>query len=90
MSKKTKQDEGQMVMHHASELAQVIAKYISSQKEIHKYGMTTVAYAVEMLLSTPFQNDMRMYDKESAEFRRFLSVVHEDVKALIYNAKMVN
>lgn len=91
MSKKAKQDEGNLVIHHASRLAQEIAKYIHANTEIQKYGMTTVAYAVEMLLSTPFLDNMRAYDKESTEFRKFLAVVHDDVKNLINTANiMVN
>lgn len=89
MSKKTKQEDGEMMIRHASRLAQEIAKYIHANEEIQKYGMTTVAFAVELLLSTPFQSDMHTYDKESTEFRKFLAVVHDDVKNLIKQATMM-
>ena len=89
MNKKTKQEAGEMMIRHASRLAQEIAKYIHANKEIQKYGMTTVAYAVEMLLSTPFLDNMRTYDKESTEFRKFMAIVHDDVKNLINTADMM-
>lgn len=90
MNKKVKQEDDGIVIRHAAQLAQEIAKYIHANTEIHQFGMTTVAYAVEMLLSTPFQDNMRAYDKESTEFRKFLAVAHNDVKNILNNDLMAN
>ena len=81
MEKKGMSEE-KMVLHHAVELSKVITKYIGDRPHLHAYGITTMAYAVEMLLSLPFNGDEKGFDAESEEFRKFLSIVHDDVKKL--------
>lgn len=76
-------DEGQLVLHHAARLSEKIVKYIHDRPIVHQYGMTVVAYAVEMLLSLPHEGNEMGYDKESEEFRRFLGTVHGDVKKIV-------
>lgn len=78
--------EEELVLYHSARIMETIAKYIHDRPELHRYGITAVGYAVEMLLSLPHEGDEEGFDDESREFRKFLGIIHGDVRSLMRTA----
>lgn len=75
--KPTKEEEG-LIIEISCDLASTIHRFIHDREEAHKFGITIVGVAIEMILS-----NAPHWDKSSEEFREFLGSVHNDLKKML-------
>lgn len=77
MKYKPTKEEEKLVVETACDLATAIHKFIYERQNVHKFGITVIAIAVEMILS-----HSPNWDKTSQEYREFLGIVHNDLKKM--------
>lgn len=83
MGKKATPQEAKIVLNDAIELMHIIAHFINEKPHRSEHGMTILAYAVELIIHSASNGDMKEFDRLSKTWKNFVSLAHEDVKKMI-------
>ena len=67
------------IANEAVELMRVIASYLDG-RGVGYHGITILAYATGLILSTPFNAHGKEYDKMSKMYRDVLEEAHQNIK----------
>ena len=78
------EEDQRLVLEAACDLASTIHRFIHERPKIHKFGMTVVGHAIEMILSQADGN----WDEVSNTFRDFLGDCHNDLKKISREGEM--
>lgn len=81
--KNKKETDGQILIRGANEMAALMYDFFASHEDYQSFSMGIVAYATEILLSFFAANIGKSHDELSEEYRRYLGVVHDDVRKFL-------
>lgn len=81
--KNKKETDGQTLIRGANEMATLMYDFFASHEEYQSFSMGIVGYATEILLSFFAANIGKPHDELSKEYRKYLGVVHEDVRKFL-------